>query len=75
MESFFIKKNITIYSALKKLKETGSKCLVVTDGNLKLLGTLTDGDIRKAIVEGKNLDYRIDKIYNRKPKFINKKKM
>ena len=36
----------------------------------KLLGTLTDGDIRRAIINGQKLNQPIKKIYNRKPNFL-----
>ena len=38
---------------MKALDSTAEKCLLVTDGDMKLLGTLTDGDIRRAILAGK----------------------
>ena len=39
------------------------------DKKKKLLGTLTDGDIR-AIINGQKLNQPIKKIYNRKPNFL-----
>lgn len=66
--SYTIKKNSTIKEALKKLSECGEKCLLVIDNNNKLLGTISDGDIRKSIVNDKSLSNNINKIYNNKPK-------
>ena len=43
---FFTKKNISIKEAILKLKDSGTKCLIVVDKKNKLLGTLTDGDLR-----------------------------
>ena len=43
----------------------------VNDHN-KLLGTITDGDIRKSILTDANLDRSINNIYNKKPIKINK---
>ena len=54
--------------ALNKLNNTGAKCLVVADSNNKLLGTLSDGDIRKCIINHKSLSNKISGIYNKNPK-------
>ena len=44
--------NSTIRESMRKLSLAGQKSLVVTDKNNKLLGTLSDGDLRKAILNG-----------------------
>ena len=36
---------------------------------IKILGILSDGDIRRALLKGKNLKSRIEKIYNQKSYF------
>ena len=42
--------NITIQQAIKTLEKTKIKCLIVVDKkNKKLVGSLTDGDIRRFI--------------------------
>jgi dTDP-glucose pyrophosphorylase len=40
--------------------------LVINDSN-KLLGTLTDGDIRRALLKGKTINDAINTLYNRNP--------
>lgn len=42
----------TIRQALMKIKHSGSKCLVVIKNN-QLDGTISDGDIRSALLKGK----------------------
>ena len=37
----------------------------------KLLGTLTDGDIRRSIIKGLDFEDKISNIYNKKPFYIN----
>jgi dTDP-glucose pyrophosphorylase len=64
--------NSSISNALKKIKNSGSNCLLVAT-RLKLLGTLTDGDIRKAILDGKKISHTVKNIYNRNPFCIRKK--
>ena len=63
-EKIIINKNATINLALKQLKFSGTKCLVVLDKNKKLLGTLTDGDLRKNN-NFRNTKGKINKIFNK----------
>jgi len=67
---FLIFKNMTIQESLDSLNKCGSKCLVVVDSKNKMLGTLSDGDLRKAILKGKKLSNKISNIYNKKPKYL-----
>ena len=59
--------DLSIRDALVTLSKSGEKCLLVIGKENVLLGTLSDGDIRKAIVNGIELDKSIDEIFNRKP--------
>ncbi len=69
-------KNTTIISTAKildamiKLEKTGIKCLVVVDKNNILLGTITDGDIRRSLIKGLKLNTSISKLYNKKPSYF-----
>ena len=56
MKNLLIKPNTNIKNALKQLSKTGEKCLVVVDKKNKLLGTLSDGDVRKALLSGNSID-------------------
>ena len=69
MKNFNILADATINEALKMLNDCGEKCLLVIDNNHKLKGTLSDGDIRKAILNGKNINSSIKESYNRKPTY------
>jgi dTDP-glucose pyrophosphorylase len=57
----------TIRQAMKVLDKTAEKCLIVTDANNKLLGTLTDGDIRRSILAGAKFTENISNSYNANP--------
>ena len=46
-------KNISIKKSFKILNQTAKKTLVVVDQDKKLLGTLSSGDLRKALLKGK----------------------
>jgi len=63
----------SIKEALKKLNETSEKTLIVVDKNKKLLGTLTDGDIRRYILEKGQISGFVKDIYNRNPIFLKKR--
>ena len=56
--------------ALNKIDKSGLKSLIVIDNEKKILGTITDGDIRKYFIRSKNKNRSIQSIYNTKPKFI-----
>lgn len=74
MKDISINPEVTIRQAMKRLSQTGEKCLVVVDKKFKLLGTLTDGDIRKAILKGININISINNIYQSKPTVLIKNK-
>ncbi|MDD4979801.1 MAG: sugar phosphate nucleotidyltransferase [Candidatus Omnitrophica bacterium] len=70
-KNILIQEDESIKDALKKLDKTATKVLSVVDKKDKLLGTITDGDIRRYILKGKSLEGNIRDIYNKKPIFIN----
>ena len=55
----------SIFQALEILQAISTKCLIVVDKNIKLLGTINDGDIRRAILKGLNLETPISKVYKK----------
>ena len=71
---YFINQNEKIYNALNYLNNNQDKCLVVIDKKNKLVGTLTDGDIRRSILKGVSFKQSIKNIINKKPFFIKLKK-
>ena len=66
----FAKNNISISDALKKIGNSGTKYLIVVNKNKKLLGTLADGDLRRAILKKKKLNNSIKDIYNKNPYYL-----
>jgi len=57
----------TIKDALKIIDSGAIKLALVVDENDKLLGTITDGDIRRAILKGKDLNDIIEDVYFKNP--------
>lgn len=68
-----IEPNSKIIQAIKALKVTGRKLLLVINKNKKFIGTITDGDIREIILKKIRTSESIEKFYNKKPKFLEKK--
>ena len=62
----------SIEFCLKQMKEFNTKSLVVSKNN-KLLGTISDGDVRKAILKKVNIKTNISKAYNSECFFIKEK--
>jgi dTDP-glucose pyrophosphorylase len=56
--------DITVLGALNKLNETGEGFLCIIDKWNRLVGVLTDGDIRRAIIKNVPLDSGIETIVN-----------
>ena len=61
----------TIKEALKIIDSGAIKIALVVDNDDILLGTITDGDIRRAILSGKSLDEEIKDIYFKNPVVVN----
>ena len=59
-----IHEDLSLGVVLKKMSELGKKCLVVANEG-KLVGTLSDGDVRKALLSGKSIDTPIQGIFNK----------
>lgn len=70
IENIFISPSSTIKQALKAISDTGKKILFVVDTHKRLLGTITDGDIRRCILKGKKMTEHIDKVMNKNPIFL-----
>ena len=66
----FVKENDKIAIALKKASGSFGKILCVIDNKQKLLGIITAGDIRRAILNGNDLNQSIKKIYNKNISYI-----
>ena len=59
-----------IKNSLKKIDESGIGNLFVCDENGSLVGSLTDGDIRRRILQTGNLQEEIVHCFNRKPVYV-----
>ena len=74
MKNMIIPPNLSIREAMKVLSKSAEKCLVVANHDNILLGTITDGDIRKAILNGIAISESIKSVYNSCPTVVLKDK-
>lgn len=57
----------TLQDAIRNLDETGLQIALIVDGDGALLGTVTDGDIRRGLLRGVTLESPIESIMYRDP--------
>jgi dTDP-glucose pyrophosphorylase len=63
----------SIREALKVLNELAKDAIsFVVDENDKLIGSLTDGDVRRGLIKGAELEQQVDDIIQSHPRFIRK---
>jgi CBS domain-containing protein len=63
----------TLKQALGVLNDLSQDAILfVVDENNKLIGSLTDGDVRRGLLNNFNLDTKIDEIIQSNPRFIRK---
>jgi dTDP-glucose pyrophosphorylase len=67
VKAFLIPQTHTIRQAMEQLEKTEEKIVFVVDGESRLIGSLTDGDIRRWILSDGDLRAQVFHICNRKP--------
>ncbi len=50
-----------------KLFNSKNKSVLIVNSNKQLIGSLSEGDIRRSLLKGNKLTSKISKIYNKKP--------
>ena len=63
-----LKKNSTIKDTIVNLSKSAMQISIVVDNNNSLIGVLTDGDIRRALLNNVEINNAIKNIYNNKSK-------
>ena len=71
VSKFFITSDIPIREAIKQLDQTAKKLLVVVE-HKKLIGVITDGDIRRWILKNKDISLPVRLIMNTSPIVLKK---
>ncbi len=70
MKNITIHPQATIKEAMEALDKTAEKVLLVVDDGQALMGALTDGDIRRHILKGRNLSGTIRDAFHSNPVFV-----
>ncbi|MBR2028429.1 MAG: CBS domain-containing protein [Oscillospiraceae bacterium] len=60
MKNYVITNEVSLYQALQQMNDRKVKFLVVTDSENKVIGTLTDGDIRRSILKNQDLNRSVE---------------
>ena len=67
VSQIFVFSNSTIRKALSVINSGAVKIAIVVDDKSQLLGTLSDGDLRRGLLRKKNLDDTLEGIYFKNP--------
>lgn len=70
LELISLTPKVPLNEALRRLDETGGKILFIVDEAGGLLGTLTDGDIRRHLLAGRSLDDPVANAMNSDPVWV-----
>lgn len=61
------RQDATVKEVMGKIEKAGSKIAFVVDENKKLVGVVSDGDMRRALLAGENLNIMVEKIMTKNP--------
>ena len=73
-KSLLINENSTILEAMKVIDSSKHRICFVTKNQIKLIGSITDGDIRRGLLKKVSFKDRAIKICNKKPIYLKFKK-
>jgi len=69
-QKLFVPPSLSALQAMYSIETGGAQLALVVDEQGILLGTLTDGDIRRGLLNGQRLDSTVDLMMNRNFRFI-----
>jgi len=67
IENAFVSADLSLMEAIKALNNTKEQILLVINSDKQLVGTLTDGDIRRALIKKANFDIPVSEIMKTDP--------
>jgi dTDP-glucose pyrophosphorylase len=73
IEKIFIEGDMQITEAMKLIGQVSQRILLVIDKKKKLLGSITDGDLRRSIIRDNDMSISVSRIMNKTPTTITKK--
>lgn len=69
LQKFIGSNSLTILEAMQRIDENTDGIIFVADGEKRLVGCLTDGDIRRYLLAGGNLEDNVAQAMNSRPKY------
>ncbi len=66
-EATILRPEDTLHKAIQVIDQEALRIVMVADENSQLLGTVTDGDIRRALIKGLNMDSHLDDVMFKEP--------
>lgn len=70
ISNFFVTPDLSLQMALKVIDQGAAQIALVVDKQERLLGTLTDGDIRRGLLQGASLETPAEQLMNRHFRFV-----
>ena len=70
LKKYFINQNESIKNVMRNIDRTGLRIAFIIDDKEKLVGVITDGDIRRELLKGCNLKRQVKDIMNKDPFII-----
>jgi dTDP-glucose pyrophosphorylase len=67
LEQHLLGPSATVEDAIRAIDSNRAKIVLVVDDDRRLLGTVTDGDIRRALIRGIDLERSVEEVMNRHP--------
>src|SRR3989339_386842 len=65
MKNYYISPDASLIECMRNMDITGAGIALAVDSEFRLIGTISDGDVRKALVKGYPLDSSIANHINR----------
>jgi dTDP-glucose pyrophosphorylase len=62
-----VREGASLRQVLESMTRSGKQIVLVVDTDQRLVGVVTDGDIRRAMLRGTMLDAKVEDVVNRKP--------
>ncbi len=67
LNDLLIDQELKIIDAMELIGKTSARILIIVDKNKRLIGTLTDGDIRRAIIDNVDMESPVSKVMRKDP--------
>lgn len=72
-KDYILSEQAIVKDALSLIEKNEGKVALIVDGEQKLIGTVTDGDVRRGLLNGYNADSSVVNVMNKNPFSVNEK--